>query len=420
MSKFTSSLLCLSIVFTACSNSPMESSASEEGAPVEASATAPAQDPAPAAKEDPKIPEDTEIVTLESGLKYSVLTKGEGTRKANVGDRISMHYTGWLLDGTVFDSSRTSGRPFSFTVGSGVIAGWSEAAQHMGVGDRLKLTIPPDLGYGASGSPPVIPPGATLVFEVEMVEATFMPQFHAGNTEAQATTESGLVWEVLTEGAGANPTAGQVVDLKYAIWGDTHNLLACDEMQGGQTLKGAVGELPLDFMNEAVNLMQVGSRCRFIVAAEMMPPPPQGAPPATLTIWEFELVSISEPMPMPPFSLPTTEQLTTTESGLAYRVDKAGEGPQVTIGSNITVHYAGWLTDGTLFDASYKRGEPLEVELQPGGLISGWIEGLQLMSPGAVYTFVIPADLAYGPRATGKIPANSTLVFEITLVSVGG
>ena len=432
MSKLLPIALCLSAALAACTDSTMKSSAetpaseSIEAVEAVASTPAPAEQAAPAAaaSDRPAIPEDTEIVTLESGLKYSVLTKGEGTRTANVGDRISMHYTGWLLDGTMFDSSRTSGRPFSFTVGSGVIAGWSEAAQHMGLGDRLKLTIPPELGYGASGSPPVIPPGATLVFEVEMVDATFMPAYREGNPSAQTTLESGLVWEQLTEGAGSCAAEGDVVDLKYAIWGDTPasdeiGLLACDEMQG-QTIKGVVGELPLDFMNEATVLLTVGARYRFIVPALLMPPPGPGAPPAADTVWELELTSISKPLPIPEFAMPTEAELTTTESGLAYRVDQAGEGTKVKLGQTVTVHYAGWLTDGTLFDASYKRGGPTDFPLQPGGLISGWIEGLQLMSQGAVYTFVIPAPMAYGAQvaAGGKIPANSTLVFEITLVAV--
>ena len=109
-------------------------------------------------------------VTTASGLVYEDIRVGEGAAAA-AGQRVSVHYTGWLTDGTKFDSSKDRNDPFDFPLGAGhVIRGWDEGVQGMQVGGVRKLTIPPALGYGARGAGGVIPPNATLVFEVELLK----------------------------------------------------------------------------------------------------------------------------------------------------------------------------------------------------------------------------------------------------------
>ncbi|MBM4120373.1 MAG: FKBP-type peptidyl-prolyl cis-trans isomerase [Nitrospira sp.] len=108
-------------------------------------------------------------VTTASGLKYDDLKVGTGA-EAKAGQTVSVHYTGWLTDGKKFDSSVDRGQPFQFALGLGqVIKGWDEGVQGMKVGGKRKLTIPPGLGYGARGAGGVIPPNATLVFDVELL-----------------------------------------------------------------------------------------------------------------------------------------------------------------------------------------------------------------------------------------------------------
>lgn len=107
--------------------------------------------------------------TTPSGLQYEDLADGEGAT-ATGGRYVTVHYTGWLAGGAKFDSSVDRGDPFGFNLGRGeVIAGWDEGVQGMKVGGRRRLTIPPELGYGDFGAGGVIPPAATLVFEVELL-----------------------------------------------------------------------------------------------------------------------------------------------------------------------------------------------------------------------------------------------------------
>ena len=109
------------------------------------------------------------LVTTPSGLKYEDLQEGTG-EAAKPGDTVEVHYTGWLKNGTKFDSSKDRNQPLTFTLGaSKVIKGWDEGIVGMRVGGKRKLIIPPDLGYGAEGFPGAIPPNAELVFEVELL-----------------------------------------------------------------------------------------------------------------------------------------------------------------------------------------------------------------------------------------------------------
>jgi FKBP-type peptidyl-prolyl cis-trans isomerase len=111
-----------------------------------------------------------ETKTTASGLKYETLKPGTGAT-AEPGKTAVVHYTGTLTDGTKFDSSRDRNQPYPVTIGrSSVIRGWHEGLSGMKVGEVRKLTIPPDLAYGAQGRPPVIPANATLVFEIELME----------------------------------------------------------------------------------------------------------------------------------------------------------------------------------------------------------------------------------------------------------
>lgn len=109
--------------------------------------------------------------TTESGLKYVITEEGNGSDKPSKGKTVTAHYSGYLLDGSKFDSSVDRNQPFQFPVGmSMVIKGWDEAFLDMTKGEKRTLIIPPALGYGERGYPPVIPANATLIFDVELID----------------------------------------------------------------------------------------------------------------------------------------------------------------------------------------------------------------------------------------------------------
>ena len=120
----------------------------------------------------PAVDSNVETVTTASGLQYQDTSPGSGA-EVKAGDTVSVHYTGWLTDGTKFDSSLDRDKPFQLQVGAGgVIQGWDEGLVGMKVGGERRLTIPAALAYGEAGSPPVIPPNATLIFDIKLLEIT--------------------------------------------------------------------------------------------------------------------------------------------------------------------------------------------------------------------------------------------------------
>ena len=155
---------------TAQQNPPSEQPAETTPAPPDTTArdAGMTQPPAETATA-PSTTGSEKVVTTSSGLKYVDLVEGTGP-SPQTGQVAVVHYTGWLKDGTKFDSSRDRGQPFEFAIGRGmVIKGWDEGVSTMKVGGKRRLIVPPGLGYGAQGAGGVIPPNAELTFEVELL-----------------------------------------------------------------------------------------------------------------------------------------------------------------------------------------------------------------------------------------------------------
>jgi peptidylprolyl isomerase len=234
-------------------------------------------------------------ITTESGLRYADLKIGEGDAPS-AGNTVIVEYAGWLEDGTLFDSSYKRADSFSFNLGKGrVIKGWDEGVATMAIGGKRQLIVPSNLGYGERGAGGMIPPGATLVFEVELLEIVKPPTPHAVPAEAWQVSSTGL---------------------------KTYDIVV-------------------------------------------------------------------------------------------------GEGAEAKAGDKTALHYRGWLEDGTMFDSSHKRNQPIDVAIATGQVIPAWDEAVVGMKVGGKRSLLAPPELAYKDRGfPGLIPPNATLRFDVELVSV--
>ena len=347
---------------------------------------------------------------LESGLEFKDDIVGRGD-VAKTGDVVRVHYTGWnigmeadlfadwVVDTTKnelkFDSSVDRGTPFEFKLGAGmVIKGWDEGVQGMAIGGKRTLIIPSQLAYGEQGAGGVIQPNADLKFVVELLEIIEEPKPE-------------IVEE--TEGNGEIPKVGENVKLHFRITQlEPQEVVAQDSYTSGQPM--VIGyqtkQLP-EFLETILEGMRVGSKRTAIVpeyAAENRP---------KLKV-EFELLEIVEPVK--PWDIDPSGRKE-TESGLHYILVEEGKGELPKTGQKVTVHYSGFLTDGTKFDSSVERGVPFEFELGLGRVIKGWDEGVSMFPIGSKVRLIVPHHLGYGEQGTGGIPPKSTLLFDVEIIS---
>lgn len=239
-------------------------------------------------------------VTTASGLKYVVIKEGTGAMP-KPGDLVKVHYTGTLQDGTKFDSSYDRGEPIQFVLGRGqVIPGWDEGIGLMKVGGKSKLIIPPNLAYGEKGAGGVIPPNATLNFDVELVAAEPgpppPPEAPTKVNEADyTTTKSGLKYYDLKEGSGDSPKKGQMATVHYTGWLEDGKMFD-SSLTRGQPFSFPVGAgQVIPGWDEGVASMKVGGKRQLKIPANLAYGE-QGAggviPPNATLIFEVELLGV--------------------------------------------------------------------------------------------------------------------------------
>jgi peptidylprolyl isomerase len=242
--------------------------------------------------------------------------------------------------------------------------------------------------------------------------------FAGFDEEDVQTTASGLRYIVLREGDGESVEPGRVV--QFHVTGMLNDgTVFLDTRDRGSPASIPFGEpTGIAGLDEAMRLFTIGSRSRLILTPDLAfgDTGAQGVPPGSSVVIDLELVALAPEPPEAPTAV-AEDDYTVTDSGLKYYDQVLGEGPELQVGQTALVDYTGWLEDGTLFDSSIPRGQPIPVVLGQGGVIQGWQEGLQGMQVGGKRQLVIPPELAYGEQGAGaSIPPNAVLIFEIEVV----
>jgi FKBP-type peptidyl-prolyl cis-trans isomerase len=350
----------------------------------------------------------------QNGVAYKILTPGKpDAQKPGPNDTVVVHYTGWTTDGEMFDSSVARKHPARFPLG-GVIPGWTEGMQQIGVGEKARMWIPEELAYkGKRGAPQ-----GMLVFDIELqevVKAPEVPPDVAAPPKDAKKTKSGVFYKVLSKGTGdKKPNSWDRVKVQYSAW------TTDGKMFDSSVTKGRPGDYSLEGMmpgwSEGIQTMVVGQKNRFWIPEELAYKGRPGRPTGML-VYETELVEVKE-MPQPP---PTPKDVKApprdakkTEKGVFYKVLVKGTGSaKPTDKSKVKVHYTGWTTDGKMFDSSVTRGKPITFGLD--NVIPGWTDGLQQMTVGEKTRMWIPEELAYKGKP-GR--PQGMLVFEVELLEI--
>ncbi|XP_039021921.1 peptidyl-prolyl cis-trans isomerase FKBP62-like [Hibiscus syriacus] len=354
-----------------------------------------------------KVGEEKEIG--KQGLKKKLVNEGEGWNFPEIGDEVEVHYTGTLLDGTQFDSSRDRGTPFKFTLGQGqVIEGWDEGIKTMKKAENAIFTIPPELAYGASGSPPTIPSNATLQFDVELLSWTSVKDI---------CKDGGLFKKIVTEGEKwENPKDLDEVLVNYEAKLEDGTVMAkADGIEF--TVKDG---LFCPALSRAVKTMKKGEKVLLTVKpqygfGEKGKPATgaEGAVPANATLLiTLELVSWK------------TVTEVTDDKKVIKKILKEGEGyERPNEGAVVQVKLIGKLQDGTIFlKKGQNEGEELfEFKIDEEQVIDGLDRALMTMKKGEVALLTVAPEYAYGlsesQQELATIPPNSYVYYEVELVS---
>ncbi|KAJ4778977.1 Peptidylprolyl isomerase [Rhynchospora pubera] len=357
--------------------------------------------------EGPILKEGEEKEIGKEGLKKKLVKEGQGWETPENGDEVEVHYTGTLLDATKFDSSRDRGTPFKFKLGQGqVIKGWDIGIKTMKKGENAIFTIPAALAYGESGSPPTIPPNATLQFDVELL---------SWSSVKDICKDGGIIKKIIKEGEKwENPKDPDEVLVKYEARLEDGTIISKSDgveftVKDGYFCPAIAKAIKSMKKSEKVVLTVkpqygFGGKGRPTSGAE-------GAVPANANLHiDLELVSWK----------------TVTEIGddkkIIKKILKEGEGyEKPNEGAVVKVKLIGKLQDGTVFTKKGHDEEEFEFKTDEEQVIEGLDRAVMSMKKGEIALVTIPPEYAFSSTESKQdlavVPANSTVIYEIELVS---
>ncbi|WP_428265581.1 FKBP-type peptidyl-prolyl cis-trans isomerase [Haliangium sp.] len=388
---------------------PTEPAAKTTAAP-KAQATRQVREPIRPALPVAAPPEDA--VTTESGLAYKILTPGTGDATPGRNDTVQIHYTSWKTTGETLFSTRYRDRHQRRYLPQQA-PGWVETLTAMKVGEKRMVWMPPELAYAGRGPKPT----ETSVYEVELLDikpAPPVPDNVAAAPEGAKRTKSGVAYEIVRPGSGDPPRVWDMVSTHMTSWTADGKMLQSTKTRDRPQRVDILRSMP--GWREVLETMSVGQVTRAWIPAALSPPR-SGVSKDDVVVYEFELVEIErrpDPPPVPADVAGPPKGAKKTKKGVSYVTLTKGKGNKSPApGSIVSVHYAGWTTDGTLFDASHVRGQPVSFALDR--VIPGWTDGMSSMVEGERRRLWIPEELAYKGKPNAP---QGMLVFDVELLEI--
>ncbi len=387
----------------------------------------------------PAIPDDIKAVpantqTTKLGTKYKVLRPGTGKEKARSFDTVTFNYTAWDTDGRMFDSTEMRKRPATVPPFR-QSAAMEDMLTAMTAGERVRFWIDAEKMMQNGKPLPGMPKGL-LTYELEVLQIVkadsappAAPTDVAKPPADTKKTEKGVSYKFLKTGKGGpKPKPTETVRVHYTGWTTDGRMFDSSSIRN-EPAEFSLGGVIAGW-TDAIPVMSVGDKVRLWIPEEHAYKGAPGRPQGVL-VFDIELLEIKKAaahadapaqgakpdaggLPAPADVAKPPADAKKTAKGVSYKVLKAGRGgPKPTPKDQVKVHYTGWTTDGKMFDSSVKRGTPAEFSL--GGVIPGWTDGLQVMSPGDSVRFWIPEELAY-KGSPGR--PQGMLVFDVELIEI--